>query len=240
MHGHDAGAKEACKEKISEELPGALETAKRRGVHVGIDINFVFQGKRPGGWEDIACEYNGYCGRDSALFAWLVLGGGDKAGSFSIEPLSQPRGFPSDFLIEDDVWHPIIDVDVLPKGYKRDGRDDFGILMGEWGFSYLHADEVLNAAIPVTQRTIEMRLEDYQRWDKRGVPDDWNPLYWDWKHKQYYLDRKISSPEDINAATRFVALEVSYDFSSEFAWFRELLQQLREQHGEVRFVFGFA
>ena len=106
MHGHDAGAKEARQEKIAEKLPGALETATRRGVQVGIDIHFVFPGKRPGGWEDIACEYNGYCGRDSALFAWLALGGGDKAGSFSIEPLSEPRGFPIDFLIEDEFLAP--------------------------------------------------------------------------------------------------------------------------------------
>jgi hypothetical protein len=206
---------------------------------MGIDIFFVFQSKLPSGWVDLPCEYNGYYARDPAFFAWLALGGGDRTGSYSIEPLADPRGLPVDFLMVDEP-HPITDINMLSDIARKSDKPPMRMLVGDWGFSYYHADEILNAAIPPTKRTIKVPIDDYRRWDQQAIPDEWDALSADWRNNQTYAVDNISLPEDVNEKTRFVAIELIYDFDSEIAWFRECLQRLCKQHGEVRFVFGFA
>ena len=216
------------------------------GQGMSIDIYFMFQSRQASGWEDIVCEYNGFhAGRDRALYAWLALGGGDEKNSYVVEPLSKPRGFPDDFTITDQVFHPIKDLNVLPeekRGYfqKRDMR----VLMGHADFSYYLAYEILKATPPTAMRSVAVPVDDYRRWDsdrdRRGLPGACEPVPRGWKRHPSYAGKGYSSPDEIDAATAFVVIDAEYDFGKDFAWFIELLQRLGEQHGEVRFVFGFA
>ncbi len=209
---------------------------------MGTDIYFMFQSREANGWEDIPCELNGYnSARDRVLFAWLALGGGNKIGSYSIAPLAAPRGFPPDFAIVDKVWHPIKDIHVLPernRGFfqKRDMRT----LMGDVDFSYHLAFEVLKAAPPKARCVMSLPIDAYRRWGGRGVPEGASMERGDWGEHTAYAGQHYASPGEIDEATRVVVFEVEYDFAGEIAWFRELLEQLSEAHGEVRFVFGFA
>lgn len=204
---------------------------------MGIDMTFVFQSRQATGWEDIFCELNGYYGgRDPALKAWLGLGGGDRGGSFDIEPLADPRDLPDDFAGGD--VHPITELNILPEKNRSLIRN-MQIYMGEFGFSYFHVDEVLNGAPPIGRRWLVLSLDEYQRWDKCGIPDDAEPISWNWKADPRYAEKILSSPEEINEKTCCVVLEVSDDFSDELAWFTDILKELRKQHGEVRFVFGY-
>lgn len=204
---------------------------------MGIDITFLFQSKQATGWEDIFCELNGYYGgRSPALKAWLGLGGGDRFGSFDIEPLADLRGVPDDFA--GGEVHPITDLNVLP-AENQDLIYGKYLAMGELGCSYFHVDEILNGAPPSGRRWLKLALDDYQLWDKCGVPENAEPISWDWKADPSYAEKNLSAPEGINENTCFVVVEVNDDFSEELAWFTDILKELRKQHGEVRFVFGF-
>lgn len=209
---------------------------------MSIDIYFMFQGRQAGKWQDIACEYNGFHGgRDAALFAWLALGGGDERNSYALEPLSRPRGFPDDFTITDQVFHPIADIKVLSeekRGYfqKRDMR----VLMGHSDFSHYLAYEILKADPPRALRAMAVPVEAYRAWDKRNLPAGSEAVPRGWKRHPSYAGKGYASPDEVDTGTRFVVVEADYDFSAEIAWFRDLLTRLSEQHGEVRFMFGFA
>ncbi|MBV8633344.1 MAG: hypothetical protein JO002_02540 [Burkholderiaceae bacterium] len=209
---------------------------------MSIDIYFMFQARRGDSWQDIPCEFNGFHGgRDQALFAWLALGGGDDKNSYSIEPLAKPRGFPEDFALVDQVFHPIADIELLAeekRGYfqKRDMR----VLMGHADFSYYLAYEILKAEPPKALRAMAVPIAQYQQWDRRGTPAASEPVPRGWKRHPSYAGRGYAAPDEIDAATSFVVTEVEYSFSGEIAWFRDLLERLGEEHGKVRFVFGFA
>ncbi|HEX7641360.1 MAG TPA: hypothetical protein VF472_04015 [Burkholderiaceae bacterium] len=209
---------------------------------MSIDIYFMFQSRQANGWEDIPCEYNGFhAGRDRALFSWLALGGGDGKNSYVIEPLAKPRGFPDDFVIVDKVFHPIKDLKVLAeekRGYfqKRDMR----VLMGHADFSYYLAYEILKAEPPRVMRSVAVPIEEYRRWDKRGMPGAGEPVPRGWKRHPSYAGRGYAAPDEIDTATAFVVVDAEYDFGKDFAWFLDLLRRLGEEHGEVRFMFGFA
>jgi hypothetical protein len=209
---------------------------------MSIDIYFMFQSRQGSSWDDIPCEYNGFHGgRDAVLFAWLALGGGDERNSYAIEPLSKPRGFPDNFSVVDRVFHPIGDINVLPEGkrgyfQKRDMR----VLMGHSDFSHYLAYEILKAETPKALRAMALPIEAYRSWDKGSLPVASEPLPRSWKRHPSYVGKGYASPDEINAATRFVVIELEYDFGNEIAWFRDLLTRLSEKHGEVRFVFGFA
>lgn len=209
---------------------------------MSIDIYFMFQGRQAGKWQDIACEYNGFHGgRDAALFAWLALGGGDERNSYALEPLARPRGFPDDFAMVDQVFHPIADIGVLAeekRGYfqKRDMR----VLMGHADFSYYLAYEVLKAEPPKALRAMAVPLEAYRASAMPVASLQGEPVPRGWKRHPAYAGKGYATPEEIDAATRFVVVESLFDFSGEIAWFRDLLTRLCEAHGEVRFMFGFA
>lgn len=209
---------------------------------MSIDIYFMFQSRQEDGWQDIPCECNGYHGgRDSALVAWLALGGGDERNSYAIPPLSKPRGFPPDFAIVDQVFHPILDIGVLPeekRGYFQ--KRDLRVLMGHSDFSFYLAYEILKAEPPKAMRTVAMPIEGFRRWDGCGWPASGEPVPRGWKRHPSYAGKGYAAPEEVDAATRFVVTEAQYCFSGEFAWFCKLLERLGERHGEVRFVFGFA
>ena len=105
---------------------------------MGFDIHCVFQAKVAARWVDVASDYKE--DRDYPLYSWLGIGCGDRIGTCTIEPLAPPRGFPADFEIVDDVWHPTL-IELSPPSRFYPGCR----LMGEWGFSWLLSSEILGA-----------------------------------------------------------------------------------------------
>ena len=169
------------------------------------------------------------------------MGGGDDRNSYAIEPLARPRGFPDDFTIVDQVFHPIGDIGVLAeekRGYfqKRDMR----VLMGHSDFSYYLAYEILKAEPPRAMRAMAIPAGDFRAWDKRGAAPAGEPVPRGWKRHPSYAGKGYCAPEEVDSASAFVVIETDYDFSGEVGWFRAVLERLGERHGEVRVVFGFA
>lgn len=209
---------------------------------MGTDITGVFQKKENGQWNDISSDYNE--DRHSALFAWLALGCGDRAGTFFIQPLQEPRGFPADFeILNDDQYentHPIANNDIHPPWIRNQAFSAnpgshwyLKIFMGFHSFSYLYAEEILNST-PRCLRCISIPIDLFMRWDRKSLPEQWQTWCSDWNKEGF------SKIEEINTDTKFVVVEWDYDFTEEFAYFIDEVRRLKASHGEVRFVFGFA
>jgi hypothetical protein len=114
--------------------------------------------------------------------------------------------------------------------------------MGDWGYSWLHADEILNAPAPKYVRKISIPIEVYRQWDGISSPFDycWQPCRDDYvKHEDF------ATPENITENTKFVVVEWRGNYSdfSDFSDFSvdffDEVRRLKTLHGEVRFVFGF-
>ncbi|MFZ6709577.1 hypothetical protein [Undibacterium sp. TC9W] len=208
---------------------------------MGTDITGVFQKNENGRWIDISSEYNE--NRDSALFAWLALGSGDRAGTFFIKPLHELRGFPDDFEIlnndEFENTHPILHNDIHPP-WKR-AHASFAnpsslwylkMFMGFHSFSWLYADEILNTT-PRCMRCISVPIGIFSRWDRKSLPEEWQAWCSDWDKEGF------ARPDKVDADTKFVVVEWDYDFTQDFAYFVDEVRRLKTLHGKVRFVFGF-
>lgn len=104
---------------------------------MGCDIHTVFQCKRDDKWIDIPHEFEE--NRQYDLFAWLAGVRG------MIEPICEPRGYPPDFVVQDDM-HPC-SIRVAPKWRRLSIKDwdTAAIWMGEHSHSWLTADEILSA-----------------------------------------------------------------------------------------------
>lgn len=192
---------------------------------MGRDIHGVFQKKVADRWVDVASEYGE--DRDYILFNWLGLGGGDTYGTCSFDPLSQIRGLPDDFEIVDREYHPTVI-------HRKDGSCFPGtILMGEWGYSWLLASEILQTPAPRVPRAITISIDDYQQWDGISEPTPW-------QRASAYFGLVVGIPDKIITLAENVVFEWDYDFTEDFSYFVDEVRRLQQLHGEVRFVFGFA
>jgi hypothetical protein len=192
---------------------------------MGKDIHGVFQKNEAGCWADIPSEYNE--DRDYYLYDWLAL-----RREFA---LSQPRGFPDDFEIDENGFHPIASRDILPPDLRK--HCDLLRGMGEWGFSWLLGAEIVNAHKPVRQMKIWIPIDAYNEWDKVSNPKHWHELHSDWQ--QHEDSEYYATPENIREGTWRVIIDWIYDFTDDFKYFVDEVRRLMVLHGDVRFVFGF-
>ncbi len=128
---------------------------------MGTDIHGVFQSKRSGKWVSVPTKYS--FDRHYALFAWLgdIRNGHGFAGvptHTRITPLSCNRGLPDDFEYEDDDGAEVLlPVESLPEWRRESAEPDENGLcrywMGEHSYSWLSAEEILNAPLPRILRT---------------------------------------------------------------------------------------
>lgn len=187
---------------------------------MGTDIHAVFQKRLPcGRWEDVDSEYAE--NRHYQLFA--VLAGVRNGTGFTgivtgdpVTPISEPRGFPEDFEV-DDASH-------------------FGKWMGDHRHSWLLGSEVLawaeNAPTVVQRGIVDRRT--YEAWDKVSPPDSYGGAIWG-------RGAVIVKPHEVEATPDYthVCAEWKSDLSDELSYFIDEVRRLVDGHGDVRMVFGF-
>lgn len=191
---------------------------------MGTDIHYSFEkkNKETQKWESVESNYEGNC--DYKLFSWLagVRNGFGFAGVKTNEPLvpiSDLRGLPLDFEYNQDEkwWWP--------------ARN----------FSWLTADEIIenyNNLSPIISYGVISR-EQYMEWDKLDSPS-------------YYF-RRASGPGIVVIEEQEVSMPLSQEkvdwthvsvsweesLKESFKYFVDEVIKLKEEHGEVRMVFGF-
>ena len=178
---------------------------------MGTDIHAVFQSKKMSGWVDVDTTWDQR--RHYFLFAWLagVRNGFGFAGVRMHEPIT-----------------PISEPRGLPKDFDRDDED----YMGEHNFSWLTAEEILAAPRPgVTRRYGVLDRDVYEAWDKKSCPSSYSG-------DVSGRDVVKHTPENITPETTHVQCEWVED-DSELDYFVQEVRRLRDEHSEVRLVFGF-
>lgn len=191
---------------------------------MGTDIHHSFQkkNKETQEWESVESEYEG--NRHYKLFSWLagVRNGFGFAGCKTGEPLtpiSEPRGLPSDVKYnQDEEWW-----------------------LGDHSFSWLSADEIIENYnnLPPTISYGVISREQYMDWNKVSSPD----CYSGWVSGPGIIvieEREVSTSLSPNKAN-WSHVQVSWEESlkESFKYFAEEVIKLKNEHGEVRMIFGF-
>lgn len=203
---------------------------------MGCDIHTVFQAKKAGVWQDIENRWDEP--RAYTLFTWLA-GVRDNG---SITPISAPRGFPHDFVVQDDGEgydiHPVSCVTAIAqfkRNWIKDG-DALHVWMGDHSFSWLTADEILAATTGTTVESGVIGIEAYRRWDgsqpqmySQGVYGNGVVI------ERAGRRRGIPYPDFVT----HVWVEWEMPLHARFRGFLEMMRGYKEDFGEVRIVFGF-
>lgn len=228
---------------------------------MGCDIHGVFQARNNDHWVDIPHNYEH--GRHYYLFAMLadVRNGFGFAGVSifePLEPIAQPRGLPDDFQMDGET-HLLASMAVMDprrRGYYNrypvtSGADDeeenpLEYWMGDHSHSWLLGTEILAYAEGLRNTRHRdygvVSLEQFRRWDGQSEPDD---------HCGGIMGHGIVTldPEGVRAMeTAGTPLDVEKTYVR-IAWDKDALEnvtyffdevaRLVDEHGEVRYVFGF-
>lgn len=206
---------------------------------MGTDIHGVWQKKTDAGWEDIASTYEQ--DRHYLLFAWLgnVRNGFGFAGvptHTPITPLSDCRGLPEDFLLNDEEAHPIASLEAMDPRRQgwHEADEPLEIRMGYHSFSWVSGAEVLAALenLPPITRTGIISVEEFKAWDGKSAPETWSGGI-------SGLGVLVSHPTDITDKTSHVQIEWQSSVAESVKYFTDEVSRLADLHGEIRFVFGF-
>ena len=212
---------------------------------MGTDIHGVFQrkDKNTGKWHGVSSTYEQE--RHYQLFAVLagVRNGTGFAGVTTgspVKPISEPRGLPLDFQIDEQDCHQIEVLEHMdPRRRQWHEKDDsLKVWMGDHSYSWLSGEEMLawveNA--PTVTKTGILARDVYEAWDGTTTPLSYcggisgpnvvvvndNTVDKDqcpnWTHIRCYWESNLAE---------------------ELAYFFDEIKRLVEEHGEVRFVFGF-
>lgn len=188
---------------------------------MGTDINAVFQRKSGDKWEDVKSNY--VENRHYELFSHLagVRNGFGFAGvttGQAVKPISEPRGLPKDFKVTDEFSHPTTEQQTKYMGYHD--------------HSWLTAEEILSYTYGGTWKTGIIRLDDLMSWDGVSAPE---------RYSGGIFGESIviaENPCDISEETTHVRVFWRQS-SDDFDYFLEEVKRLKEEHGEIRMVFGF-
>lgn len=182
---------------------------------MGTDIHAVFVRNTETGYEFIESKWEQH--RCYRLFAWLanVRNGFGFAGVYThepIEPISNPRGFPQGFNVDE---------------YE----DHTGNWLGDHSFSHLTLDEILIAPIPKTRAGGVITIEQYRKWDGKR-PESWcGSVEGD--------GIIVSDPHNITEKTTEVRVTWEEDWAELFKEFLDEIKRLRAEYGNIMMVFGF-
>jgi hypothetical protein len=183
---------------------------------MGVDIHGVFQRRTSSDWEDVETHYDEI--RDYFLFAWLggVCNGHDCT---AVAPLSENRGYPEGFAITSDN--------------KHDGRWCKAKRMGEHSHSWISADEILQATPPRVLRSGVVDRKLYDSWDGVSQPREF-------AGDVAEIGAVVKShPSEVSSKTTHVRVEWFVDGARTLEYFVAEVRRLKEEHGDIRFVFGF-
>lgn len=114
---------------------------------MGTDIHCVWQKKnKDNTWSDVKADYSE--NRDYYLFAWLA-GVRNYIGFAGLNkpliPISEPRGLPNDFQVDDINRHTTTPEALADWRKKHCNHNKPTIWMGDHNFSWLTWDEILAA-----------------------------------------------------------------------------------------------
>lgn len=219
---------------------------------MGTDIHGVWQKNDGSKWVDIESNYEQ--DRHYQLFAVLadVRNGYGFAGVVTGEPVvpvSPPRGLPPDFAMRDDEEG--CDVHVVPdlscvdprrrewvKKYDDPVEKLCEVWMGDHSHSYLTGKEMLAwyANAPTVVKTGILSREEYDKWDKHSPPES---------YCGGISGQKIVVVDDNEIAKAktpgwtHIKCEWQRPLHEELQYFFDEVQRLVNEHGEIRFVFGF-
>jgi len=182
---------------------------------MGTDIHGVWQKKTPTGWEDVESRYEE--GRHYALFALLgnVRNGYGFAGiptHTPMVPLSDRRGLPKDFTLQDDEHN--------------------GKWMGDHSHSWLSGEELLSVNFPTIHRSGIVTRAQYDVWDGVSAPEVFSAGIWG-------PGIVTGTPETLSPAVTHVSITWEESTQATFAYFFDEAKRLAAEHGTIRYVFGF-
>lgn len=212
---------------------------------MGTDIYGVFQRHDPATntWHDIESKYEQ--DRHYQLFAVLagVRNGYGFAGVVTgspVTPIVPQRGLPADFQVDDSGDHPLATTDHMdPRRRKWHEQDEALVVwMGDHSHSWLDSTEMLAwwAEAPAVIKTGIVDRNTYEAWDKQGSPpsycgDAWGP------NIVIVNDDKVSMEKTPDWT--MVRCHWKSKLADELAYFFDEVKRLHDEHGLVRFVFGF-
>ena len=144
---------------------------------MGTDIHGVWQAKKDGRWTDIESNYSQ--DRHYFLFAWIgnVRNGFGFAGCKThdpLEPLTDCRGLPEDFVMDvDNYAHPIDDLAIMDPRRRKwyEEGEPKEVWMGDHSHSWVTVDEVLDASDQGTAKEGWVSLKVYNEWRVDSVKD---------------------------------------------------------------------
>ncbi|MDD5371684.1 MAG: hypothetical protein PHQ40_21595, partial [Anaerolineaceae bacterium] len=148
-------------------------------------------------------------------------------------PISEPRGLPEDFTINKDGSHPIRSVDIIDP-WRRKYHEEGGpleIWMGDHSHSWLTGEEMLAWTAITVMKTGIISRQIYEAWDRESQPSEWcggitGPGI-----------RVVNYP--VNNSWTHIRVYWRSDLGKGLAYFFDEVSRLVEEHGEIRFVFGF-
>jgi hypothetical protein len=198
---------------------------------MGTDVFGVFEKRENGRWEYITDFYDGQRGH---LRAWLGWSDGrlwsepQSGDDFRTFPIAPSRGLPNDFDYSEGIYR------VDATRYTTVGRLDC---------SWLQADEILNALPILGIRSLTVPIGVYEKaWEHESDIARWQEITG--LCQETWLPKLVgvsSCPEGFLHGTRGIPVKCLYDFSEDedLSYFTDEVRQLRDFHGEVRFVYGF-
>lgn len=201
---------------------------------MGTDVHAIWQAKKNGKWEDVPSTWDQ--DRHYFLFSWLadVRNGHGFAGVPTytpIKPIAQPRGLPEDF--EGGEEHPTTLECLAPFRQKYVEENPPISWMGDHTFSWLTAEEILSTPVPdkVWQTGIVERAW-FDAWDGHAGPEEWSGGI---SGKDI---RVAESPTEVTDESTHVRIWWIKPGDT-LKYFVDEVKRLKEEHGEVRIVFGF-
>lgn len=170
-----------------------------------------------------------------------------------VKPIATPRGLPQDQVTFDDCI-------VFPAPLLLDGELAYNIWMGDHSYSWFYGSELLawydeNKDRRVARRGV-ISKDEYLTWrtGDRTSPDSYSGWISGSGIRVVSEDEiahlfRLDAPADPNS-TLPMALRDDVDYThvkvewlqqiqGEVAYFFDAVKELMDQHGEVRFVFGF-
>lgn len=201
---------------------------------MGTDVHAVWQKKTNNKWEDVQSNWNQ--NRHYQLFAVLAgvrngFGfGGIKTGD-AIQPISEPRGLPQDFVMSNDV-HPTEEQNA-PE-YLRGYGNFVDVWLGDHSHSWLTSEEMLKwyEHAEVVTKIGVITIDQFKNWDGKE-PESYCGA-------TFGPGVKVCDVRaEITEGCTHVKVYWDSPLKEELKYFFDEVARLHNLYGGVRLVFGF-
>ena len=213
---------------------------------MGCDIHGVFQerhGNKLPLWVDIESKYE--FNRHYQLFAVFagVRNGFGFAGiptGDSVDPISEPRGLPDDFVVKNGEDHPVNFEDVLSeidRECQTDGEEPY-VWMGDHSHSWLSGEELIEwrkKDVSATQCGVLSR-EEYSKWNGMDRPPSYCGAC---SGPDTIVIDNTNYGKSCHPNWTHIRCQWNSRLSDELGYFFDEVERLAGEHGSIRFVFGF-